>query len=60
MASVTATPASAPFLEAMSFSALVIVLLVPLLMDLLRSAFLAADLADFSAVLVLGNCDYLL
>jgi hypothetical protein len=40
MASVTAAPASAPFLEEISFSALVTLLLVPLLIALLRSAFL--------------------
>jgi len=60
MASVTAALASLFLLPVTSFSALATDDLVALLVALLRSAFLAADLADFSAVLVLGNCAYLL
>jgi len=60
IASITAGSASLVFLAAISFSALATEPLVPVLMDLLRTAFLAADLADFSAVFALGNSAYLL
>jgi len=60
MAWVTATLASALLWDAISFSALLTAPLVLLLIALLRSAFLADDLADFSAVFVFGNSAYLL
>jgi hypothetical protein len=60
MASVTAAGVSFLSLDAISFSARVTAVLTPLRIVLLRSAFLTADLADFSAVLVFGNSAYLL
>jgi len=60
MASTTAVLASPFLLPPISFSALATDDLVALLMALFRSALRVADLADFSAVLVLGNCAYLL